>query len=112
MAYGDIYYEIFNAGSVAASANTPHLLFSSTGLSDLNDRDVVEINLVAPGGVEYNIGLTGAVGDSIGETVFAGGSGERQLRPMKVGEASRLHFSNTALGSNASPAFVIWRKVP
>lgn len=110
MAYGDPSYEYVNSGSTGASANTAHGLFGAyQGLSSLHESDVVHVQVqgvtnalrVAP-----NNAVTNDNGLKVGTTAW------EDVPPLRIGAASQLHFANDTLGSNASPMWVVWKRLP
>lgn len=107
--YGDIHYELVSSGSTAASANTAHLLFGSfTGLSNLNNNEVINVILQSEGG-DARIGLPGSISNNLGVPVYAAASGF-EWPPMRVGTASQLLFANKELGTNVTISWNIFRR--
>ena len=108
MAYGDVYFKMQANGSTATSAATAHLVFGTyAGLSLLNNEDVVNIQLWATGAdsrlwdntVTNNTGLRLTTAASLYD-----------LPPMRVGDASRIHFAREA-AANVTMGWTIWRRV-
>ena len=107
MAYGDIYFELYASGSTATSAATPHSLFGGNGgLSSLNQNDVVFIQVVPTGADArlWNLDVTNNTGLrlSTAASVF-------DLPPMRVGNASTLHFVRDA-AANSTANWTIWTR--
>ena len=110
MAYGDVSYSWVNSGSTAASANTGHRLFGAyNGLSNLNSLEVVHVQLLAITN-DFRVGPAGSVTNNSGFKVLT--SAWSDLPPITAGAVDGFHFTNDTLGSNASPAWVVWRRNP
>lgn len=107
MSYGDVWFKIISSGSTATSAATAHILFGSyQGLSTLGNNEVVNVQLVPTAAdarvwdstVTNNTGLRLSVAASVFD-----------LPPMRVGNASLLHFTRDG-GTNSTMLWTIWSR--
>ena len=107
MAYGDTYFSIVSSGSNATAAAGKHGLFGSySGLSLINQNDVIHINLV-PTAADIRVWDT-TVSNDVGLRLTTAGS-VFDLPPMRVGAASLLNFSRDA-AVNATVNWTVWRR--
>jgi hypothetical protein len=110
MAYGDTFYELLASGSTATSANTAHRLFGLYGgLSTLNAKDVVHVQVTALSGNSFRVGATNALTNNSGVPLYPSGS-LYDLPPIQAGTASGFHVVNDGAGGNASMSWVVWRR--
>lgn len=120
MAKGDVQWTWVTAGSYYTSASGTHSLFGSySGLSTLNNDEVVKLQIAASAS-DYNVGFSPGVDHSKGLRIFAAASWV-ELPPMRAGTASQLLFARingagsadwAASVNNVSAMWVIWTRTP
>src|SRR3990167_2284328 len=103
MAYSDVRYEFFSAGSNATNSSAVENFFGSySGLSLLNNEDVIHIQISASAN-ELFVGPTGQVSQSRGYKIYPNLS-TIDLPPQRVGSASLLQVAR-AEGNDDASAF-------
>lgn len=107
--YGDTYYKYITSGSTATSAATSHkLLGAYDGLSLLNTRDVVHMQIFANGDTAI-IGPSGSISNNIGFHLSPSAS-MVDFPPMNVGAVNDLHLFRSG-STDVSVTWTLWRRV-
>ena len=112
MAYGDPVFKFVRGGSIVTAASNAHQLFGAySGLSLLNNSEVVHIIVSASGG-DFRMSVdpdTPATNDSALRIQSAASLFD--LPPLSVGDASRITVARE--GSNNPIMFwTVFRRVP
>ena len=111
MAYGDINYQWLYSGSVVASANTAHGLFGTyNGMSNLNANEVLHVQIQASGADLMLYPNVSASAYQDGQWMKQDIDVYLDIPPMRVRDASQLHFRNLTADDNAVARWVCWAK--